>query len=123
SALLLSVNRHYGHQSLQVDLESHGREEVVNGVNISRTVGWFTGIYPVILQADAQDTGATIVQVKEALRAVPNKGIDYLLTSWDQKNNTNNRSQVIFNYLGQFDTDTQGKSYGISTLAKGDEQW
>ena len=36
---------------MRIDLEGHGREEeLVGGVDLSRTVGWFTSVYPVVLE-------------------------------------------------------------------------
>ncbi|HEY9261254.1 non-ribosomal peptide synthetase/type I polyketide synthase, partial [Chitinophaga sp.] len=48
AAFLMSVNKHYGPGALQIDQESHGREELTEGLDVGRTVGWFTSIYPVL---------------------------------------------------------------------------
>jgi len=40
---------------LQLDLEGHGREEILEGVDVSRTTGWFTSIFPVILEQPGED--------------------------------------------------------------------
>jgi hypothetical protein len=67
-----------GERRLLIDLEGHGREEIIGDVNVARTVGWFTTIYPVLLEAPAErDAGSAIKGVKEQLRRVPNKGINY----------------------------------------------
>ncbi len=71
-----------------VDLEGHGREEqVVPGADLSRTVGWFTTIFPVRLDLSAIDlddafaggpaAGAAVKAVKEQLLAIPDHGIGY----------------------------------------------
>ncbi|MGC9498925.1 condensation domain-containing protein, partial [Streptomyces sp. WG7] len=70
-----------------VGLEGHGREEIVPGADLSRTVGWFTSLYPVAVDPGAHDTdelfrggpalGAAFKTVKEQLRAIPDKGIGY----------------------------------------------
>ncbi|MFE4519942.1 amino acid adenylation domain-containing protein, partial [Kitasatospora sp. NPDC056783] len=64
-----------------VALEGHGREELFDGFDLSRTVGWFTTQYPVTLTpvgpAEAPDWAATLKQVKERLRAVPRRGLGY----------------------------------------------
>nr|QEO73694.1 AMP-dependent synthetase and ligase [uncultured bacterium] len=80
-----------------VALEGHGREEhLVPGADLSRTVGWFTTVYPVAL-APAATPGDTLKQVKEKLRAVPNNGIGYGLLHGETD------PAIGFNYLGRFD--------------------
>ncbi|MFJ6432026.1 amino acid adenylation domain-containing protein [Streptomyces sp. NPDC091416] len=101
-----------------VDLEGHGREEdAVGGVDLSRTVGWFTSMYPVRIGAGSYDgddaraggpaAGAVLKRVKEQLRAVPDGGIGYgLLRYLDpgsaQRLASGTRAQLGFNYLGRF---------------------
>jgi non-ribosomal peptide synthase protein (TIGR01720 family) len=93
-----------------VDIEGHGREEIVEGIDVSRTVGWFTTIYPVLLEAGMGDPGEMLVRTKERLRAVPRRGIGYGMLKYlnadpsvfNQLRQTAN-PQVSFLYLGQFD--------------------
>jgi len=117
TAFLLSCNRVWGHPSLLIDLEGHGREEVVEGIDISRTVGWFTTIYPVWLE-HTDDLSLNIRKVKEALRNLPNKGFDYLLYKYSVQPAIADSpgAQISFNYLGQFDTDITGKSYVVAAM-------
>jgi iturin family lipopeptide synthetase B len=123
AGLLLSIRAQYGTQRVKIDLEGHGREEVVEGVNIGRTVGWFTSYYPVILEATGSHLSDTIRQVKETLRAVPNDGIDYLIAQYlpEDKPADVAKAQICFNYLGQFDTDTTGRLYRIAPEPAGKE--
>ena len=92
--------------SLLVELEGHGREDIEDGVDISRTVGWFTSLFPVRLTL-SDDIGASIKAVKEQLRAIPDKGIGYgvlrYLTEDGKALAQLAYPQVTFNYLGQFD--------------------
>ena len=98
-----------GGGGLRLLLEGHGREELSEALDTSQTVGWFTTTYPVALACDSRDTGAVIRQVKEQLRAVPQKGFGYgilrhiscepALAEAEQAN----PAQLVFNYLGQFD--------------------
>ncbi|MGW7557101.1 condensation domain-containing protein, partial [Streptomyces rimosus] len=98
-----------GRDSVLVDLEGHGREELFDGLEIGATVGWFTSSFPVALDTSAgDDWGALLRSVKEQLRAVPGRGIGYgalrhlspagapaeVLAEGPQ-------AQVSFNYLGQ----------------------
>jgi non-ribosomal peptide synthase protein (TIGR01720 family) len=100
-----------GRRRLLVDLEGHGRESVVEGADVTRTVGWFTTHYPVALDLGrAADPGEALGRVKEQLRAVPNNGIGYgLLRYLSDDRETARRlrelrsPEVSFNYLGRFD--------------------
>jgi amino acid adenylation domain-containing protein/non-ribosomal peptide synthase protein (TIGR01720 family) len=83
-----------------VDVEGHGREELFDDVDLSRTVGWFTTVYPLLLAPQADP--ATL---REARRAIPQGGIGYGLLRHlvGHPGLSAVRSGVCFNYLGQFD--------------------
>ncbi|HET6852592.1 MAG TPA: condensation domain-containing protein, partial [Pyrinomonadaceae bacterium] len=93
-----------------VELEGHGREELGAGVDVTRTVGWFTSIYPVVLAVKRESGyGERLKLVKEKLRAVPRRGVGYGLLRYlsaDEQVRAQLREQggaeVSFNYLGQF---------------------
>ncbi len=97
--------------SLLIDLEGHGREDVVPDVDLSRTVGWFTTIYPVLLTLNrAQSPCEAVKFIQQQLRQVPQRGIGYGILRYlaaDQSVKDQLRAQpqaeVSFNYLGQFD--------------------
>ncbi|WP_394751323.1 amino acid adenylation domain-containing protein [Spongiimicrobium salis] len=106
TALLMSVSKTFGMETIAIDMEGHGREEINETVNVHRTIGWFTSIFPVVLRKTAEDIPAVVKSVKETLRQVPNKGIDYLIASYmDSQAHTlqGNDPQICFNYLGQFE--------------------
>ncbi|GCB53366.1 non-ribosomal peptide synthetase [Streptomyces sp. NL15-2K] len=101
-----------------VGLEGHGREEIVEGVDLSRTVGWFTSLYPVAVDpgpAPADEVwsggpalGTAFKTVKEQLRAIPDKGIGYgmlrhLNPATAPELAGRPEPQIGFNYLGRFD--------------------
>ncbi|MEH1813016.1 MAG: amino acid adenylation domain-containing protein [Nostoc sp.] len=78
TALVQTFTRWTGSYSLLIDLEGHGREDLFDDVDLSRTVGWFTSIFPVLLKLeDRNDPGEVLKSVKEQLRRIPNRGIDY----------------------------------------------
>ncbi|MDZ7967784.1 MAG: amino acid adenylation domain-containing protein [Nostoc sp. DedSLP03] len=78
TALVQTFTRWTGSYSLLIDLEGHGREDLFEDVDLSRTVGWFTTIFPVLLKLeDRFDPGEVLKSVKEQLRRIPNRGIDY----------------------------------------------
>ncbi|MBA2473156.1 MAG: AMP-binding protein, partial [Pseudonocardiales bacterium] len=112
AALGLVLSDWTGRDRVLIDLEGHGREELFDDVDLSRTVGWFTTLFPVALEVPADsDPGRLLKSVKEQLRAVPRRGfgygpLRYLTASGlaDQQ-----QSQVIFNYLGQFELPASGE--------------
>ncbi|GAB4190120.1 MAG: hypothetical protein Fur006_31930 [Coleofasciculaceae cyanobacterium] len=96
-----------GGQSLLVDLEGHGREAIANDIDLSRTVGWFTTIFPVVLTLEGiLEPGEALKAIKEQLRSIPNRGIGYGVLRYlskDAQLPTLPQAEVRFNYLGQFD--------------------
>ncbi|MBV4490402.1 non-ribosomal peptide synthetase [Pseudomonas oryzicola] len=108
TALARTVSRWTGLPQVLVRLEGHGREDLFAGIDLSRTVGWFTSMYPVKLTAQP-DLAASIKTVKEQLRTVPNKGLGYgvlrYLAGGEAQATLAALAQgaIIFNYLGQFD--------------------
>jgi len=89
-----------------VELEGHGREDLFEGIDLSRSVGWFTARYPVCLTPQP-GPGATIKAVKETLRAVPNKGIGWGMLE-PGAGAALPRPRVCFNYLGQLGASFDG---------------
>jgi non-ribosomal peptide synthase protein (TIGR01720 family) len=104
--------------ALLVDVEGHGRHET-DGVDLSRTAGWFTGIHPVRVDTGGIDRAAVrdgtaeaarlLRVVKEQLRAVPGEGVGYGRLRYLNPGTgpvlaALSRPQVGFNYLGRFRT-------------------
>jgi amino acid adenylation domain-containing protein/non-ribosomal peptide synthase protein (TIGR01720 family) len=108
--LLAALARACGESTLLVDLEGHGREEIFPGVDLSRTVGWFTTTFPVALTLPpAAGPRESILAVKETLRAVPRRGLGYGLLRYVNPETSERLAalpepQVSFNYLGQLDS-------------------
>ena len=110
AALARALQGWTGEGLWSVDLEGHGREEELFGdVDLSRTVGWFTTLYPVLLDVrEARGEGEALKAVKEQLRGVPRRGIGYGVLRYlspeepvRQALASASRSEVSFNYLGQ----------------------
>ncbi|WP_240806142.1 condensation domain-containing protein, partial [Streptomyces sp. BPSDS2] len=90
-----------------VDLEGHGREQLVDGWDLSRTVGWFTSRYPVRLDVDGVDVSGAVKRVKEAVRRLPDRGVGFGLLRYLEPGSSEALAgladpQVGFNYLGRF---------------------
>ncbi|MGA9119668.1 MAG: condensation domain-containing protein, partial [Bacteroidota bacterium] len=118
AALCATFSRWMGIKRLLIDLEGHGREDLIEGVDVSRTVGWFTAIYPVLLDTGGGlNPGDLLREVKEQMRRVPDKGIGYMAsrylnpeTSMGRRLQSLPRPQVCFNYLGQMGTVQQERA-------------
>ena len=89
-----------GRDDVSITLEGHGREDVLPGVDLSRTVGWFTTQYPLALILPAGGWDATLKSVKEQLRAVPRRGMSHGALRPGAP-----LPQVCVNYHGRWDDD------------------
>ncbi len=109
AALVDAVADWTSKQSILIELEGHGREELFADVDLSRTVGWFTNAFPVLLERKAEHSPAAALEsVKQQLRSVPGQGIGYgLLRYLNDESAPQLRDlpvpEISFNYLGQLD--------------------
>ncbi|VEF10246.1 peptide synthase [Pseudomonas fluorescens] len=108
TALARTVSRWSQQPSTLIELEGHGREDLFEDIDLSRTVGWFTSLFPVNLSA-ADDLDGSIKAIKEQLRAVPDKGLGYGVLRYLAAPSVRAElaeltpPRITFNYLGQFD--------------------
>ncbi|MFD2685535.1 amino acid adenylation domain-containing protein [Streptomyces phyllanthi] len=89
-----------GGGSVVVDVESHGRHEEGPGMDLSRTVGWFTCLYPVAL-GGGTEPGRVLADTKEMVRRVPRHGLGYGLLRHLSGWRPPATAEISFNYLGQ----------------------
>ncbi|ANN66689.1 D-alanine--poly(phosphoribitol) ligase subunit DltA [Bordetella bronchialis] len=114
ASLALALRQWRGLGRVRIDLEGHGRQVAALDMDVSRTVGWFTAIHPVVLETD-DDPALAIRRTKERLRAVPRHGMGYgVLGRWGdakvrQALASAPRGFILFNYLGQFDAGVGGE--------------
>ena len=121
-----------------VDVEGHGRAEVFAEVDLSRTVGWFTSLYPVRLDAGAVDVtaalsggaslGRALKSLKEQLRAIPEKGLHYGLVRHLNEATAPSLAglavpEVGFNYLGRFGAGAGGQHGHLNDSAPHSAAW
>ncbi len=124
TALVQAFERWTGKRSLLLDLEGHGREGFFGEVDVSRTVGWFTAIFPVNVElGERTEAGEVLKGVKEQLRRIPHGGVGYGLLRYvrgeaevEEKLRALPRPEVAFNYLDQFEN---GKSVDRSASPRG----
>lgn len=111
TALVQTITAWMGTSSLLVDLEGHGRHSRSDLLDLSRTVGWFTAIFPVYLDlGDATSPGTALTRIKDQFRQIPNHGLSYGLLRYlaadadlRQPMRSLPAAEIVFNYLGQFD--------------------
>ncbi|MGG1080130.1 surfactin non-ribosomal peptide synthetase SrfAA [Bacillus subtilis] len=121
SALGLTMKEWTKGAKIGINLEGHGREDIIPNVNISRTVGWFTAQYPVVLDISDADASAVIKTVKENLRRIPDKGVGYgILRYFTETAETKGFTpEISFNYLGQFDSEVKTDFFEPSAFDMG----
>ncbi|OLF09651.1 non-ribosomal peptide synthetase [Actinophytocola xinjiangensis] len=111
AALALALRRWTGSPDVLVDVEGHGREPLFPDVDPTRTVGWFTAVHPVAVRlGDPRDVVGAVAGVREAIAAVPARGIGYGLLA----HLTDGaplagaaRAEVQLNFLGRTDDTVQ----------------
>ncbi|TDP89884.1 non-ribosomal peptide synthetase [Labedaea rhizosphaerae] len=105
SLLLTAVGRTLagwtGESTVVVDVERHGREPLFADVDLSRTVGWFTAVQPVLMTL-GDDPTADLTTVGEQLSGVPDHGIGHGLATGTQA------AQLVLNYHGRGSGGGQG---------------
>jgi non-ribosomal peptide synthase protein (TIGR01720 family) len=126
TALALAAREAYGHDRLLIALEGHGRQEILENVDISRTVGWFTTLTPLLLEISyPDDLSRQVREIKETIRRLPDKGIGYgilkYLTPGEHREDISfeQQPQLCFNYLGQFDAELGQMSFKIADESAG----
>jgi surfactin family lipopeptide synthetase A len=102
TALALTVKEWTGMPECVIEQEGHGREAV--DIDVSRTVGWFTALYPVHLRLNETGTGAQIREIKEQLKKIPGGGVGYGWYRYGSHTTHHHTAPVPirFNYLGRF---------------------
>ncbi|MBL8300798.1 MAG: amino acid adenylation domain-containing protein, partial [Rhodanobacteraceae bacterium] len=126
AALYWALRQWSKRSRLRIDVESHGREHLSDALDTSETVGWFTTIHPLVLQAAGDEIGTIIKAVKEQSRGVPRHGFSYGVLRYiarDEKlvaADAEQPASLLFNYLGQIDSlRDHGTHFRVSDEAVG----
>ncbi|GHO70186.1 hypothetical protein KSC_090780 [Ktedonobacter sp. SOSP1-52] len=109
--LALTCMRWMESDAIQIDTEGHGREEISETIDVSRTVGWFTSIYPIYLQLSRSSSERdALLRLQEKLRRLPQKGFNYGALrylsadpSLKRRFSALPRADILLNYVGQID--------------------
>ncbi|KPC92413.1 hypothetical protein ADL27_25190, partial [Streptomyces sp. NRRL F-6602] len=123
TALARTLRTWTGRGRTAVAVEGHGREELFADVDLTRTVGWFTSIYPVALALpEGEGWGPAVTAVKEQLRAVPERGIGYgALRHFGDALPERPEPRISFNYLGRLDGLGERALYRAARMNPGGE--
>ncbi|XRE44267.1 Polyketide synthase modules-related protein [Tenacibaculum discolor] len=121
TALSLALREVFNIEDLLIQMEGHGREYIGEDIDVSRTVGWFTTIYPVLLNTKySLDIVRQLIEVKETLHRIPNKGIGYGILKYMSGIEFNTKPQITFNYLGDFDSGNKSEDQNKTFELLGD---
>ncbi|MEC1920653.1 plipastatin non-ribosomal peptide synthetase PpsC [Bacillus subtilis] len=126
TAASLAICEWTGGSMLRIAMEGHGREHILPELDISRTVGWFTSMYPALISFEnhRDELGTAVKTVKDTLGRIPNKGVGYgmlkYLTHPENKSITFSKTpEISFNYLGQFNDIERQDTFRPSSLGSG----
>jgi non-ribosomal peptide synthase protein (TIGR01720 family) len=131
AALAMAYWRWAGEPRLLVDVEGHGRGALFEGLDVSRTVGWFTTLHPALLDLSAagvNDPMTFLLRIKEQLREVPGGGfayglLRYLNAAAGESLAELPRAEINFLYLGQLDQVLRpGSPFAPAPESSGSEQ-
>lgn len=114
TSLLRIIKEFTGNEDIIIEIEGHGRDEIYESVDVSRTVGWFTSIYPFYIKLARDDLAGQIKEIKEEIRKIPNRGIGfgilkYLSMAFDE----NNQRSIRFNFLGDYNSEYDNGSVNL----------
>ncbi len=126
AALGLAITDCTGVEKAVIELEGHGREDIIPDINVSRTVGWFTSAFPVVLDiVNHYDLETVISKTKDMMRRIPSKGVGHgilkYLTAEENKGNMvfKIKPEIGFNYLGQFGEQVDNPFFGTANISTG----
>lgn len=101
TVLLRSLAIMFNRKDISIFIESHGRPELCEQIDITRTVGWFTALYPVLFEKIGDDYFDDLMITKESLRSVPNNGVGYDVARMNNLLESDYHEPLItYNYFG-----------------------
>jgi len=121
TAFLMAVNATLKYPTVVVNLEGHGRDTFGANIDISRTVGWFTSIFPFEISFEKLSTTEQAIRhIKEKLRNIPHNGVSYgALRYMSDTQIKSIDSSICFNYLGQFDNSFDTPTFEFCNFSSG----
>lgn len=119
TALALTLKEWTLQHTFIIEQENHGRH--LDGLNLSRTLGWFTAMYPVKIELISGSLNEQIKSVKEQLASTPGKGLGYGVRKYSSAPDLTpaQQTEIRFNYLGQFDKELNNDLFSYSSQSTG----
>ncbi|WP_160647979.1 non-ribosomal peptide synthetase [Chengkuizengella marina] len=122
ASLVLTIKKTTKLDDITLEVERHGREPISDDMDVSRTMGWFTSIYPIHFKISEIDFQSNLKYLKETLRSIPNHGFNFGILKYLKKElNHSNQKLVRFNYLGDFDNLLDSKLLKVSNFDHGSD--
>jgi amino acid adenylation domain-containing protein/non-ribosomal peptide synthase protein (TIGR01720 family) len=121
TALALTLKQWTGQNTFVVEQENYGRH--LDNIDTSRTVGWFTAMYPVKLELQHGSIGDQIKTIKELIRKIPEQGIGYGINKYYRQTHFGKQqlSEIRFNYLGQFEKELNNDMFTYTGASTGSD--
>lgn len=121
-SLILTIREFLNRDNIILEIEGHGREEIFDNINVYRTVGWFTCIYPAVFNICGDGISSQIKALKEQIREVQAKGFHFGMLK-NHLNNLENQSvkHIRFNFLGDFDGINMNGLFEVSDANTGSD--
>jgi len=120
SAVMRALGKWSQQQQLVIEVEGHGREALSDDypMDLTRTVGWFTSVYPVhAVIGEGQTPAETIAYLQEHLQAMPHGGASFNMLRYLSRDEQvreqlegYSRPGVSYNFFGQFDNTAAASS-------------
>jgi non-ribosomal peptide synthase protein (TIGR01720 family) len=117
TALLKSYFNVYGSDKMVIEMEHHGRS--LENVDVSRTIGWFTALFPANFTLAGQTIQDQLAAVREQVNSIRNNGIGYGVLNHFINKETPAPANIRFNYLGQFELDKFSDLFEVSDQETG----
>ena len=115
TALAQTLHQWSRNKALVIDTEDHGRHSWNGDIELSRTVGWFTALFPVKLSLPSGSLDEQLAYVQQTLKQMPNHGVGYGALRANQNYYLNSPAQISFNYLGKLGLgDAEGFIQGLA---------
>lgn len=104
----------FNRKDISILIESHGRPELCEQIDITRTVGWFTALYPVLFEKIGDDYFDDLLIIKERLRSIPNNGVGYDVARMNKLLDPDYHEPLItYNYFGNREAENGIDSYTL----------
>ncbi|MBE5806263.1 MAG: amino acid adenylation domain-containing protein [Clostridiales bacterium] len=121
-ALGLTLQDIYGTENkFVIEAEGHGREEIFENVDLTRTVGWFTIHYPILFNNLQNDIKSDIVTLKDEIRSSKKDAFEYMMLKYKNVLTDKGNRKIRFNYMGNMTNGLTNDLFTVSQYEHGRE--